>query len=84
VNIIGFIIASLNNTATYLFWAAFVAFLVLCTHGIVFYRYAFWVMVISLAVCFLTPNKEETERFFSAAAEQVESPVSSPNSGSPK
>jgi hypothetical protein len=68
----GFLLASLNNTATFLFWASFVAFLVFTCHGIVFYNHAFWVMIVSLVVCFLTPNIEERKEFFGAAGNTKE------------
>ena len=76
----GFFLASVNNTASSLFWASLVAFLVFTVHGIVFYKHAFWVMVVSLILSFATPNKEERAEFFKAAAANTsESPVSSHN-----
>jgi hypothetical protein len=74
-----FVIASVNNAATYLFWASFIAFLVFTVHGIALYKPAFWVMVVSLVIATATPNKEERAEFFKTAAEKVESPVSSSN-----
>lgn len=64
MNIIGFIIVSLNNTATYLFWVSFISFLIFITNENILYKHAFFIMIISLIICSFTPNKNEYRKFF--------------------
>ena len=59
-----FLLASLNNTASYVSLLSFIAFLVLLCHGIAFYKHAFWIMVVALIIAFLTPNTKEYKKFF--------------------
>lgn len=68
-----YFVAVLNNVASYVFILAFIAFLVFAVHGIIFYKYAFIIMIIAGIVGAVTPNKEERQEFFGATkSEKVE------------